>query len=204
LFLPVPLVLLLFTRAPLGILVSLGLGVLLMLTHRLYARPWALARSRSRCLWCGRTLDASRHEAREHELADPLGRATWRTCREAHARALTAVLAWAAARSGALKLGILGSLGVFLAWAAAAALGLPSGARFADAVAFFRLGVAASVLPLGWLAPYASSAAQQRSPFPLHVPALIGLLSVVWLFRLIGLLWLVQGALHLAERALLL
>jgi hypothetical protein len=60
------------------------------------------------------------------------------------------------------------------------------------------------VLPLGWLAPYASSAAQQRSPFPLHVPALIGLLSVVWLFRLIGLLWLVQGALHLAERALLL
>ena len=39
-----------------------------------------------------------------------------------------------------------------------------------------------------------------RAPFPLHVPALIGLWAVLWLFRLIGLVWLIQGGLHLAQR----
>jgi len=47
LFLPVPVVLVLFTRAPLGVGISLALGVGLMLTHRLYARPFALARADS-------------------------------------------------------------------------------------------------------------------------------------------------------------
>ena len=203
LFLPVPIVLLLFTRAPLGILPSLGVGIVLMLTHRLYARPWALSRARGRCLWCGATVTPAAPEARELELVDPRGPASWRSCGETHARSATAVLAWAARRSGLLKLGILGTLALFLFWGAAAALGWPSGARFEDAVAFFRIGVAATVLPLGWLAPRAEPppGPPPRAPFPLHVPALLGLQWVMWLFRLIGLLWLVQGALHVAERA---
>ncbi len=45
LFLPVPTVLLLFTRMPLGPGLSIGLGMLLMVTHRVYARPFALARA---------------------------------------------------------------------------------------------------------------------------------------------------------------
>ncbi len=39
LFLPVPLVLWLLTRQPLGTLASLAIGFALMATHRLYARP---------------------------------------------------------------------------------------------------------------------------------------------------------------------
>jgi hypothetical protein len=202
LFLPVPLVLFLFTRAPLGILASLGVGIALMLTHRLYARPWALSRARQRCLWCGADV-AGATPGPELVIEDPLGRSGWRACRDAHVRAVRALLAWAQRRGGFLKLGILGTLGVFLAWGLAAGLGWLSRAAFNDAVAIFHLGIAVSVLPLGWLAVRsepAEGAEVVRSPFPVHLSALVGLRVAVWLFRLIGLLWLAQGALHLAER----
>jgi hypothetical protein len=204
LFLPVPLVLILFTRAPLGALTSLGLGVLLTLTHRLYARPWVLARAHTRCLWCGADLVPGTAPATELGIEDPLGHPRWRACRADHAGPVRAVLAWANRRSTLLKLGILGTLAVFLAWGLASGLGWLNRPTFDDAVAFFRLGIAVTVLPLGWLALRADPAGLPkglRSPFPLHVPALVGLRAVLWLFRLVGLLWLVQGLLHVAERA---
>lgn len=202
LFLPVPLVLLLFTRTPLGILPSLGIGIALMLTHRSYARPWALARAHRRCLWCGADVAATALSAVELVLEDPLGRASWCACREAHARPVRAVLAWAAPRRRFLTFGILGTLGVFLAWAAGSQWLAPSRLEYDDAVAFFRLGIAACVLPLGWLSARSDAAFGEapRSPFPLHVLALVGLRTVLWLFRLVGLLWLAQGSLHLAQR----
>lgn len=39
-----------------------------------------------------------------------------------------------------------------------------------------------------------------RVPFPVHIQALIGTWAVLWLFRLVGLVWLVQGLLHFATR----
>ena len=202
LFLPVPLVLFLFTRAPLGALASLGVGVLLALTHRLYARPWALSRSPERCLWCGASRAPAAPTATELAIEEPAGRTVWHACREAHARPVRAVIEWAAQRRGFLRLGILGTLGVFLAWGTTAGLGRRGHPAFDDVVAFFRLGIAVTVLPLGWLAARAEPAPLEasRAPFPLHVPALIGLRWVLWLFRLIGLLWLVQGSLHVARR----
>ena len=203
LFLPVPLVLFLFTRAPLGILPSLGIGILLMLTHRFYARPWALARAQRRCLWCGADASATPAPAVELAIQDPMGRASWRACGDAHVLAVRAVLAWAARRQAFLKLGILGTLAVFLVWSIASAVRWPIPLAFDDAVAFFRLGIALTVLPLGWLdaRTAAEPAEPLRAPFPLHAPALIGLRSTLWLFRLVGLLWLVQASLHIARHA---
>jgi hypothetical protein len=202
LFLPVPLVLFLFTRAPLGILRSLGIGIALMLTHRFYARPWALVRAHRRCLWCGADAAATAPSAVELVIEEPLGRASWRACREAHARPVPAVLAWAAPRRRFLTFGILGTLAVFLAWAAGSQFLAPLRLEYDDAVAFFRLGIAACVLPLGWLSARSDAAPGEapRSPFPLHVPALVGLRTVLWLFRLVGLVWLLQGSLHMAGR----
>lgn len=203
LFLPVPLVLFLFTRAPLGILPSLATGVALMLTHRLYARPWALSRAMTRCLWCGADIATEAASAPTLVLEDPLGRANWRACSEGHARSERAVLAWARSHAGFLQLGILGTLAVFLTWSLAAGLGWLSQNAFGDAVAFFRLAIAATVLALAWLAPRTEPEARAeavRAPFPIHLSALVGLTSVLWLFRLVGLLWLAQAILHVAER----
>jgi hypothetical protein len=196
LFLPVPVVLWLFTRQPLGPWASLGLGVLLVLTHRLYARPFALSRASRRCLWCGGPAG----EGPAIDVDEPLGRTSWRACGAAHSSALARTLGWAAKRSRLLAFGILGTLALFLSLSVAAALGRPAWLRAEDAVAVFRLGVGLTVLPFGWLAPLTGPAGgpKGRLPFPLHIQALLGTLWVVWLFRLVGLWWLVAALLHLA------
>ncbi len=197
LFLPVPVVLFLFTRLPLGVGISLTLGGVLVLTHRLYARPFALARARRRCLYCG----ASCSDGRPIALAEPLGTTLWSACTDAHARTLGHVFGWAERNGRLLLAGILGTLAVFLIATPLAARGWLGPLTPADTVAFFRLGVAATVLPLGWLsASRGPLATEPKVPFPAHIQALIGTASVLWLFRLIGLLWLAQGLWHLARR----
>jgi hypothetical protein len=208
LFLPVPIVLALFTRAPFGLGASLLLGVALMLSHRLYARPFALARAARRCLWCG----AAAREGPELELREPFGPTRWRTCSDAHADRLGRTLAWAGRHALFLRLGILGTLVAFLAVAALIAARTPGGftaasghlgpLAFADASALFRLGIAVTVLPLGWLASrtVAPEALPLAVPFPVHIQALIGTVWVLWLFRVVGIAWLAQGGLLLLAR----
>lgn len=198
LFLPVPLVLWLFTRMPLGAAPSLILGVLLVATHRLYARPFALSRAGRRCLWCG----GSAVDGPVLTATEPPGVTDWRACGRPHHDAIARVLAFAARHARALRIGILGTLGVFLAAAVAVAAGGSGVVSSGDAVAVLRLGIAATVLPLGWLGERLGrpDSGPPRVPFPLHIQALIGTRAVLWLFRLVGLAWLVLGAGHVASR----
>ncbi len=190
LFLPVPLVLWLFTRAPLGGLASLALGTAMMASHRLYARPFALARATRRCLWCGGTVGAA---AVTLDVREPFGPTSWRACGEPHARRAAGLLGWASTRGAFLKAGILGTLALFLLAGFGLSAGVPLPMTYGELSAFFRLGIALSVLPLGWIGGRASGdpKAPLTSPFPLHIQALVGSLAVVWLFRLVGLAWLV-------------
>lgn len=210
LFVPVPLVLFLFVRLPLGVW-SLAVGLVLMATHPLYARPWALRRSARRCLWCGRSTgrrgDAEGSEpARPSlEVTDPRGPHIWHFCDPGHRARAAHALRRAALQQRWLRAGIGGSLGIFLAAAAVALLrpSIPFTPR--DASAFFQLAVAVTVLRLAaW--PARAPAAEKDAgspgggaPFPLHLPALIGIDTVFWLFRLIGAVWLVQGIWHFAR-----
>lgn len=198
LFLPVPLVLWLFTRPPLGVIPSIVLGVAVMATHRWYARPFALRRAGGRCLWCGKEIA----EGPGLRIDEPFGTTTWRACGDAHAGAVARVLGWADGRATFLRVGILGTLGFFLVGVTVADVGWLSPIGTDDAIAFFRLGIAVTVLPLGWLSTRASAppAGPCRSPFPLHVPSLIGLWAVLWLFRLIGLVWFVLAMSHAVRR----
>jgi hypothetical protein len=198
LFLPVPAVLGLFTRQPLGAGPSLVLGIALMLSHRLYARPFALARAERRCLWCG----GAAGQGPSLEIQEPLGSTRWRACGVAHASRLAGLLSWGSAHANFLRVGILGTLAAFLlaAWPAAAGRLGPVGGP--DVVACFRLGIAVTVLPLSILgARLAASDQGLRSPFPLHIQALIGTRWVLWLFRIVGVAWLALGLWHLAGRA---
>lgn len=195
LFLPVPAVLYLFTQAPFGPLISLVTGVVLMASHRVYARPFALARAGRRCLWCGGAADGP-----ELAVDEPPGSTRWRACSEPHATAARGFLGWAGAHRGFVKAGILGTLAAFLALAAAATA-RPSGAvRYADAVGLFRLGIAATVLPLSILGARGRDGLPLRTPFPVHIQALIGTTAVLWLFRLVGVAWLALGILYFARR----
>jgi hypothetical protein len=197
LFLPVPLVLWLFTRQPLGAPASLVLGIALMLTHRLYARPFVLARADRRCLWCA----AAVADGPWLDVEEPLGAARWRACGMPHAERIAGLLRWAAGHALPLQVGILGTLAVFVLAAWPAAAGWLGWLRGDDAVAGFRLGIAASVLPLSILGARSAALGERlRAPFPLHIQGLIGTRVVLWLFRIVGSIWLVLGALHVAGR----
>jgi hypothetical protein len=198
LFLPVPIVLWLFTRAPLGVAASLALGTVLMVTHRLYARPFALTRAPRRCLWCG----GGAADGPSLVIEEPLGVTTWRACGAAHAALVGRVLAWARRHATFLRAGILGTLGLFLPLALLAGTERLGPLRREDAVAFFRLGIALTVLPLGLLStrPGPVEPGPERPPFPVHIQALVGTRAVLWLFRLIGSVWLVQALVHVVRR----
>ena len=197
LFLPVPVVLWLFTRSPLGTGLSLLAGVALMATHRLYARPFALRHAGRRCLWCGRVAT----HGVELRVREPGGETTWRACSAAHADRQRRVLGWASRHARALRIGILGSLGAYLALQLLDLAGLSPWSP-ADTVNLFRVGVSAAVLPMGWLSPRAAAApdAPLSSPFPLHIQALLGTRIVLWLFRIVGLIWLALGVVHVVQQ----
>jgi hypothetical protein len=162
-------------------------------------------------------------------VTDPRGTVDWVACGEEHRASLVAMLRFAARHGALLRVGILGTVTVSLAAAALADRGWLGPFRVSDASALFRLGVGLTVLPLGWLgprlregigAPAASvgpesrgdgggdrygdgevgPTASLRAPFPLHLAALIGVNPALWLFRLVGLIWLAQGAFHVVER----
>lgn len=195
LFLPVPLVLWLLTAQPLGVTVSLVLAGTLMLSHRFYARPWALSRSGQRCLWCGTSSRLV-----PLELEEPQGLTRWVACSEDHASRLRATFGWASARPLFLRIGILGSLLLLLVLSFVPLVVSVPWLASTDGPALFRLGVAVTVLPLGWLGPRSSFVSPGRLPFPVHIQALIGTLAVSWLFRLVGLVWLVVGIRHFLLR----
>jgi hypothetical protein len=199
LFLPVPIVLWLFTRAPLGVPASLALGVALMTTHRLYARPFALRLAAARCLWCGRVAE----NGPRLELRDPLGVVSSRACGAGHADLVARLVAWADAHAVFLKVGILGTLALFLPLSLLADQQRLGPVTYPDAVALFRLGIAISVLTLAVRFRRAAPAGAERlrSPFPLHLQALIGSVAVLWLFRLVGLAWLGLAVAHGFRRA---
>jgi hypothetical protein len=198
LFLPVPVVLALFTQLPLGVDASLGLGVLLMLSHRVYARPWALDRAGRRCLWCGGPAVSPG----PIPLAEPLGETDWAACRSGHSSQARRFVGWAGRHRGLLSAGILGGLAVFLVLALLSGHGLAGPVQPADAVNLFRFMVATSVLPLGWLGPGSPEPPPGRLavPFPVHIQALVGSLAVAWLFRMVGLAWLALALRHVAVR----
>ena len=136
-------------------------------------------------------------------VREPFAQTDWSACSEAHAQAATGLLRWANAHALFLQTGILGTLALFLLAGLALALGRPlAGATYSDLSAFFRLAIAVTVLPLGWHGArgHATPGGPLRSPFPLHIQALIGSAAVVWLFRLVGLVWLITGLRHFVSR----
>ena len=195
LFLPVPLVLWLFTRAPLGVGPSLGLGVVVMLTHRLYARPWALARAERRCLWCG---GPAAKGVLPVDIVEPPGRTAWRACSAPHADRLRRTLGWAARHRLLVLGGIGGAILALLIGGPLASRGALGPVTGPDLSIAFRTLVALTVLPLALIGPFSREPGPEppRVPFPVHIQALIGTSAVMWLFRIVGAIWLAQGLIY--------
>jgi hypothetical protein len=196
LFLFIPLVLFLFVRHPEPVGLSLGAGVILMIGHRRLARPYMRRALPWKCVWCNRVLPETGGETLELKAgAETLPARCCAGHRDPAARFFTFLRAW----RWPLLLGIFVPLLVLLVSILAASLGrelLP----LPDATAFFQLcvGITVNVAALGSF--FGSGALRERAPlevpFPVHNFFLLGVRTLLWIFRLVGIWWIWTGLSH--------
>jgi len=202
LFLFIPLVLFLFVAHPAPVGLSLGAGVALMLGHRLLARPYMRRALAAKCLWCNRMLAPPAMAAPGESLEIRAGGevSTARFCaghRAPTVRFLTFLEAWA----WPIRAGIFLPLLLLLETLTAAALG--RAVPLATATDLFRsiVGVTVNVAAWGYLARGTGEDERSvRVPFPLHNFTLLGIRALLWIFRLVGIWWIVLALLHLLGR----
>lgn len=194
LFLFIPLVLVLFVRHPEPIAASLAAGVGLMIGHRFLARPYMERVRAKKCVWCNRPFgEAAR---REVELAGGAPLVLF-TCPE-HERPTRAFFGFLDRCRWVLRLGIFLPLLALLGSLAVAAFdrGAMPGSRLADVTAIFQLavGIAVNIAAFGYLA--ARPAERPAAVFPTHNFYLLGVRSLLWVFRLVGVWWIWRGVAH--------
>jgi hypothetical protein len=196
LFLFIPLVLFLFVRHPRPIAASLVTGVLLIVAHRFVARPY-MERARARkCVWCNRGLAAGAML----ELRTGGGELAALAC-PAHVVPARRFFAWLERVGPLLRVGIFVPLLLLLAALVAAATG--DERWLGTAVPLFQLvvGISVNVAALGYLLQREPpEEAAPRVPFPAHNFFLLGVRALLWIFRLVGIWWIVRGAMGLLLR----
>jgi hypothetical protein len=190
LFLFIPLVLILYLRQPLGAALSIAAGVAIMIAHRFVARPFLNVWLARRCFWCGRDLDGAGYPA---PFASRGATIEARACSEAHAGNLSAFARFVARWFPALWALIVVPVLVFLVLAAAEVAGrtlvAPRGAAW-----LFKVPIAAGVVGVSFLWPTGRRLTNQPAiGFPPHNLFLLGISNTLWIFRVVGIIWLGQA-----------
>jgi hypothetical protein len=194
LFLFIPLVLFVLLRQPAGPGGSVAIGLAIMLGHRFLAAPWMAKFADVRCLWCGGV-------GRGRALAVVASGREWRmtACSESHATRVARFLGFVSRFRIVIGLGIFVPLAWLVLASLAAAAGRPLLPHATNAFVF-RVVVAGTVVSAS-IAPFAFAFSAPepplRCPFPLHNLFLLGIRNVLWVFRIVGAWWLVDGVLRL-------
>jgi hypothetical protein len=190
LFLFIPVVLLLFVHHPEPVGLSLAAGIVLMVGHRFLARPYMERARPLKCLWCNRVLPPGEGDVLELRAG---GREIRARCCSGHREPAARFFAFVAAWRWPLRAGIFVPLLLLLAALAAAALG--RGAPLPAATALFRLviGITVNLAAFGYLPMPVPGRLPTAVPFPAHNFFLLGVRSLLWIFRLIGIWWIWQG-----------
>lgn len=197
LFLFIPVVLFLYVAHPEPVGASLVAGLVLMVGHRSLARPY-MARARPvKCVWCNRALPPAGTPAAQAETATlalstgagPIEARACRGHREPAARFFAFVEGW----RWPLRLGIFLPLVFLLVALAFAAVGRDAPVPLATDVFRLAVGVTVNLAAFGYL--FAASAPREpvAVPFPAHNFFLLGVRALAWIFRLVGIWWIVAG-----------
>ena len=201
LFLFIPVVLYLFVVHPEPVAGSLVAGVALMLGHRFLAVPYFERVRARKCVWCNRALLPGAERA-EVEVVAP-GRAVAFAACPGHVAPARRFFSWVDRLRLPLRLGIGVPLVVLLAALAAAAFGRPAAAPLATDLFRLVVGVTVNAAALGaWLGSEPPGGAPSpRAAFPLHNFSLLGVRTLLWIFRLVGLWWIFDAGAALAGRS---
>ncbi len=189
LFLFIPLVLVLFLRQPLGPAPSVLLGLVVMFGHRFLAAPWARRHAPDRCGWCARPGGGG--VALQVEAGGEAWQ-VWACCRR-HATLVARFVSLARRWRVAIASGIFLPLAILLGGTLAGAAGWPLLSRDVNALQFRVIGALTVVsASLGYLLVREPDE-RLRCPFPLHNLLLLGIRQTLWIFRIVGAWWIVDG-----------
>ena len=200
LFLFIPVVLVLFVAHPRPVGASLAAGLLLMAGHRFLARPYMLATRPHKCVWCNRFFTPGGDELgageRAPQRAVDLAQGGAQPPLEllacpSHVDPTRRFFAFVDRCRQPLRPGIGLPLGLLLGSLIAFSAGV--GDWTASATALFRLAVGLAV-HLAALGPWLGAPREQsRAAFPVHNFYLLGIRAILWIFRLVGIWWIVAG-----------
>lgn len=184
LFLFIPVVLFLFVRHPEPIWASLIAGVVLMMGHRLLARPYMERVLPVKCVWCNRVPPAEGGETLELDSIQA-------RCCPGHREPAAKYFAFLDSWRWILRAGIFIPLLFLLATLAAAAFGVEPPVE--EVTAFFKLavGITVNLAAFGYL--FVQGRSPAAVPFPVHNFFLLGVRNLLWVFRLVGIWWIWQG-----------
>jgi hypothetical protein len=200
LFLFIPVVLFLFVRHPEPIAASLAAGVLLMLGHRFLARPYFVRVRGAKCIWCNRWIEGTARaaDAEAIEVAAGAERVRFAAC-AGHAEPARRFFAWVDRLRLPLRAGIgLPLVALLVALGFAAAGRALSGLPVSTEVFRFVVGLTVHLAAIGPFVAAPASSAPPRAAFPLHNFSLLGASAILWIFRLVGIWWIVAGGRALA------
>ena len=184
LFLFIPVVLFLYVRHPEPIAASLVAGVVLMVGHRLLARPYMERVLPVKCVWCNRVPPAEGGEALEL-------RSIQARCCPGHRQPAAKFFSFLDSWRWVLRAGIFLPLLLLLVTLAAAAFGVEPPVE--EIIAFFKLaiGITVNLAAFGYL--FVQGRSPVAVPFPVHNFFLLGVRNLLWVFRLVGIWWIWQG-----------
>ena len=198
LFLFIPLVLFLFVRHPVPVGVSLGAGLVLIVGHRLLARPYMKRVAAVKCVWCNRILPAAPEGKRAGEISildlRSGGKVVKARCCAIHRKPAAKFFTFLHTWRWPLRLGIFTPLLFLLIALAASAAGQPAPVELATAWFKLVIGVTVNLAAFGYLG--ARESGPLDVPFPLHNFFLLGVRNLLWVFRLVGLWWIWQGLVY--------
>lgn len=191
LFLPIPFVLYLFVVQPRPLDRSLAIGVMVMIAHRFVARPYMRRIAERRSLWTGLpTAEPGRVELR-------LGSSSLVAAVSTHHRErLLRFFAFLQRWRWAIRAGIFLPLLSLLVCLALAANGTPT--PLGTITGFFQLAVGTTVAAAAFLWPLERLPREPIVPaVPVHTFFLLGVVPLLWIFRLVGLWWIWKGLSYL-------
>jgi hypothetical protein len=164
-----------------------------MFSHRFLAAPWMARHAAERCLWCGRT----RSLAQQVEIAAGGKRVIFAACDVDHRNRAGRFFTFVARFRHLIAAGIFVPLVLLISGTIAVAAGYPFIAPEWNRLQF-RMVVAITVsgTSLAYLL-VKKTVEPLTSPFPLHNLFLLGVSATLWVFRIVGGIWLALGAMAL-------
>lgn len=196
LFLFIPVVLFLFVRHPRPIWLSLLAGVVLMLGHRRLARPYMERILPVKCAWCNRIPPAG--EVEELVLKTRGGDLTARCC-AGHRRPAAQYFTFLDRYRLVMRAGIFLPLLLLLGTLALAAAGRAVPVATVTAIFQGVIGITVNLAAFGYLWTRERSPAEV--PFPVHNFFLLGVNALIWIFRIVGIAWIVVAVLYFLKPA---